>query len=121
MRPKRRRKTRRRHLWLVGRMVPLYVDVRSVSKPVRLEGRDRYRCEAEIRVTEGGREKVTRARLTVCHPRGWMGVFAGFVYELDTRRYPTFERRAEWARQRVLDEFPDDRLISVFLLGTGSV
>jgi hypothetical protein len=121
MRSRRRRRHRRRHLWLVGRTVPVYVDVRSTSKPQQGDDRDLYINDVEITITEGDQTKVCPARLTVCHPRGWMGVFAGFIYEIDTRRYPTFEARAECARRRALDEFPEDELISVLLLGTGRV
>ncbi len=58
--------------------------------------------------------------LTVHHPRGWMGVAAAFDFQLDSREYPTFDERAAKARLMTLDEFPDDELISVFLLGTGT-
>jgi hypothetical protein len=52
-----------------------------------------------------------------------MGVNAGFSYELDAAEYPTFEARAEQACLWTMEEFPsaDGELISVFLLGTGTV
>ena len=61
----------------------------------------------------------SRAQLTVHHPRGWMGVAAGFDYDIDPQEYPTFQERAECARRLALEEFPADELISVFLLGSG--
>jgi hypothetical protein len=63
--------------------------------------------------------KVCAARLTVHHPRGWMGVAAGFEYDVDATEYPTFDERAEYVHRQVLAEFPSDEIISVFLLGTG--
>jgi hypothetical protein len=50
-----------------------------------------------------------------------MGVEARFFYDLDSREFPTFEARAEQACLQVLQEFPSDEIISVFLLGTGEV
>jgi hypothetical protein len=97
----------------------LRVDVESTSKPVHDEEHGVYRCDAEIRIIEGTSRQVTRARLTVHHPRGWMGVSAGFSYDLDEREYPTFAARAEEACLRVVEEFPSDEIISVFMLGTG--
>jgi hypothetical protein len=101
----------------------LQVDVVSTSKPEEGPERHTYRCEAEIRIREGNHQRVDRARLLVKHPRGWMGVNAGFSYELDAAEYPTFEARAEQACLWTMEEFPsaDGELISVFLLGTGTV
>jgi hypothetical protein len=48
-----------------------------------------------------------------------MGVAAAFDFDIDGEEYPTFEARAARARSLTLDEFPEDQLISVFLLGTG--
>ena len=97
----------------------LRVDVESTSKPVHDEEHGVYKCDAEIRVVEGESRQVARARLSVHHPRGWMGVSAGFSYDLDAREFPTFAARAEEACLRVLKEFPSDEIISVFLLGSG--
>ena len=97
----------------------LRVDVESTSKPVHDEEHGVYKCDAEIRVAEGERSHVTKAHLSVHHPRGWMGVSAGFSYQLDEGEFPTFAARAEEACLRVLQEFPSDEIISVFLLGTG--
>ena len=102
-----------------GTIRRLRVDVESTSKPAHDEELSAYRCDAEIRVVEGESRHVTKARLAVHHPRGWMGVAAGFSYELDEREFPTFAARAEEACLRVLKEFPSDEIISVFLLGTG--
>ena len=97
----------------------LRVDVESTSKPVHDEEHGVYKCDAEIRVVEGESRQVTKARLSVHHPRGWMGVSAGFSYDLDEREFPTFAARAEEGCLRVLKEFPSDEIISVFLLGSG--
>ena len=105
----------------ISRIRRLRVDVQSTSKPAREEDQSVYRCDAEISVAEGDSRQVSKARLTVHHPRGWMGVSAGFSYDLDEREFPTFAARAEEACLRVLKEFPSDEIISVFLLGTGSV
>lgn len=94
------------------------VDVESIAKPEPESDRKTYRCDAEIRVSEGDHHQTCDAKLTVHHPRGWMGVEAGFIYELDVREFPTFEARAEAACLRVVSEFPADQIISVFLLGT---
>ncbi len=101
----------------------LQVDVVSTSKPEPGPDRHTYRCEADIRISEGDRRRVDRARLLVRHPSGWMGVNAGFEYHLDPAEYPTFEARAEQACLWTMEEFPseDGELISVFLLGTGAV
>jgi hypothetical protein len=48
-----------------------------------------------------------------------MGVSAAFDYDVDPRDHPTFEDRVAHVRSLVLAEFPEDELISVFLLGTG--
>ncbi len=58
-------------------------------------------------------------RIEIHHPRGWMGVAARFLYELDSRKYPSFGARAERARELALTRFPADKIISVALLGTG--
>ena len=101
----------------------LQVDVVSTSRPEPGPDRHTYRCEADIRIREGERLRVDHARLLVRHPSGWMGVNAGFGYELDAEAFPTFEARAEQACLWTMDEFPseDGELISVFLLGTGAV
>ena len=101
----------------MGSMRRLRVDVESTSKPEHQD--DVYKCDAEIRIVEGESRQVTKARLSVHHPRGWMGVSAGFTYDLDAREFPTFAARAEEACLRVMKEFPSDEIISVFLLGTG--
>lgn len=97
----------------------LRVDVASTSKPERGEAPDTFKCLATIRVAEGEEHHECPARLTVHHPRGWMGVDAGFHFEVDDREFPTFAARAEYACLQVLKEFPSDEIISVFLLGTG--
>jgi hypothetical protein len=97
----------------------LRVDVESTSKPERGEEPDIYRCLATIRVVEGNERHECSARLTVHHPRGWMGVEAGFYFEVDDREFLTFASRAEHACLQVVKEFPSDEIISVFLLGTG--
>ena len=102
-----------------GTIRKLRVDVESTSKPVHDEKQGVYKCDAEIRIVEAENRQVTRARLSVHHPRGWMGVSAGFTYALDEREFPTFAGRAEEACLRVIREFPSDEIISVFLLGTG--
>jgi hypothetical protein len=105
-----------------GDLRTLQVDVVSTSKPEPGPDRHTYRCDADIRIREGDHLQVDRARLLV-HPSGWMGVNAGFQYELDAATYPTFEARAEQACLWTIGEFPseDGELISVFLLGTGTV
>lgn len=97
----------------------LRVEVESTAKPEPAPQRSMYRCDADIRVSEGSQHTVCPARLTVHHPRAWMGVEARFVYDLDSREFPTFEARAEQACLQVVQEFPSDEIISVFLLGTG--
>ena len=97
----------------------LRVEVESTAKPEPGPEHDIYRCEAAIRVSEGGHRTACPARLTVHHPRAWMGVEARFIYDLDSREFPTFEARAEQACLQVVHEFPSDEIISVFLLGTG--
>ena len=97
----------------------LRVEVESTAKPEPGPDRNTYRCDADIRVTEGSQRKVCPARLTVKHPRAWMGVEARFSYDLDSREFPTFEARAEQACLQVVREFPSDQIISVFLLATG--
>ena len=97
----------------------LRVDVESTSKPERGEEPNTYRCLATIRVAEGEEHHECSARLTVHHPRGWMGVEAGFYFEVDDRELPTFAARAEYACLQAVKEFPSDQIISVFLLGTG--
>ena len=97
----------------------LYVDVESTAKPEPGAEPDTYRCEAAIRVSEGEQRTTCPARLTVHHPRAWMGVEARFFYDLDSREFPTFAARAEQACLQVVQEFPSDEIISVFLLGTG--
>ncbi len=95
------------------------VDVESTSKPEPGPERNTFRCLADIRISEEEEHHVCKARLTVHHPRGWMGVSAGFTYEVDGREFPTFAARAEQACLEVIKEFPSDEIISVFLLGTG--
>ena len=97
----------------------LRVDVESTSKPEPGPDRHTYKCLADIRVSEGEEHQVCKARLTVHHPRGWMGVSAGFTFEVDGREFPTFAARAEHACLQVMKEFPSDEIISVFLLGSG--
>lgn len=97
----------------------LRVDVESTSKPEPGSDRHTYKCLADIRVSEGEQHQVCKARLTVHHPRGWMGVSAGFTYEVDGREFPTFAARAEHACLQVMKEFPSDEIISVLLLGSG--
>ena len=99
------------------------VDVVSTSRPEPGPERHTYRCEADIQIREGNHRRFDKARLVVRHPSGWMGVNAGFSYELDPAEFPTFEARAEQACLWTMDEFPseDGELISVFLLGTGEV
>jgi hypothetical protein len=97
------------------------VDVVSISKPELGSEPDTYRCDAEVRISEGTDRRVEKARLAIQHPSGWMGVTAGFSYELDARVYPTFEARAEQACLWALEEFPSDEIISVFLLGSGTI
>lgn len=58
-------------------------------------------------------------RIEIHHPRGWMGAAARFLYELDSRTYPSFEARVERAHELALTRFPADKIISVALLGTG--
>ena len=101
----------------------LQVDVVSTSKPEPGPEPHTFRCEAEIRIREGEDRRVDKAKLLVRHKRGWMGVNAGFDYQLDAVEYPTFEARAEQACLWTLEEFPseDGELISVFLLGSGAV
>jgi hypothetical protein len=91
----------------------------KTSKPLPGPERHTYLCDADLRITEGDEVKVCAARLTVHHPRGWMGVAAGFEYDVDATEYPTFDERAEYVHRQVLAEFPSDEIISVFLLGTG--
>lgn len=95
------------------------VEVTSTSKPEPGPEKNTYRCDAAIRVSESGFRQVTHARLTVHHPRGWMGVSTEFRYDIDSREFPTFESRAEHATLATIEEFPTDEIISVFLLGTG--
>jgi hypothetical protein len=104
-----------------GTVRRLQVEVQSTAKPEPAPERNTYRCVAAIRVSEGSRNMTCPARLTVHHPRAWMGVEARFHYELDSREFPTFEARAEQACLQVVEEFPSDEIISVFLLGTGEV
>ena len=75
--------------------------------------------DVAVRVCEEGRVVLFRDRIEVHHPRGWMGVAARFLYEIDARDHPTFEDRAEHAHRLALSRFPADRMISVVLLGTG--
>ena len=96
----------------------LRVDVESTSKPERTEERNTFKCLATIRIAEGEEHCECPARLTVHHPRGWMGVAAGFRYEVDSREFLTFAARAEHVCLQVLKEFPSDDMISVCLLGT---
>lgn len=102
-----------------GHVRRLRVDVESVAKPERGEEPNTFKCLATIRVVEGEERHECPARLTVHHPRGWMGVEAGFHFEVDDREFPTFEARAEHACLQVVKEFPSNEIISVFLLGTG--
>jgi hypothetical protein len=97
------------------------VEVESTSKPEPGPERMTFKCDADIRISEGGEHQVCKARLTVHHPRGWMGVSAEFAYEVDCRQYPTFAARAEYACLQAVKEFPSDEIISVFLLGTGEI
>lgn len=99
----------------------LQVDIMSTSKPEPGPGPHTYRCDADVVVSEPGYRQVCRARITVHHPSGWMGVAAGFEYDLDHRVYPTFESRAEQACLWALEAFRSDEIISVLLLGTGAV
>jgi hypothetical protein len=99
----------------------LRVEVESTAKPEAGPEHNMYRCDASIRVSEGDQSTTCAARLTVHHPRAWMGVEARFFYDLDSREFPTFEARAEQACLQVVREFPSDEIISVFLLGTGEV
>ena len=102
-----------------GHIRRLRVDVESTSKPDRGEEPNTFKCLATIRVVEGEEHHQCSARLTVHHPRGWMGVEAGFLFEVDDREFPTFDARAEYACLQAVKEFPSDEIISVFLLGTG--
>lgn len=97
----------------------LHCEVRSVSRPVPGAENHVFVCDAVIRVAEGEDTTSFRARLSVHHPRGWMGVITAFDYECGDEDLPTFQERAAWACRRVLDEFPADAIVSVFLLGTG--
>lgn len=97
----------------------VHVEVESTSKPESGSRLHTYECDVAIRITDGDDTTVCTERLEVHHPRGWMGVRAGFEYDIDARDYPSFWTRAECARRRVLEEFPPDELVSVMLLGTG--
>ncbi len=97
----------------------VYVDVSTTSHPVPGAGKNTYECEADVRVTDGPDGRLYKTHLTIHHPRGWMGVEAGFVYLLDDVDFPTFGERADEAYRRSVAACSTDRLISVFLLGTG--
>jgi hypothetical protein len=95
------------------------VDVDSTSRPERVSHHRLYVSDVMVRVCEDDRALVFADRIEVHHPRGWMGVAARFLYEIDSRVYPTFEARAEHAHQLALSSFPANKMISVVLLGTG--
>ena len=95
------------------------VDVDSTSRPEPVSHHRLFVSDVVIRVSEDDRVSLFHDRIEIHHPRGWMGVAARFLYELDSRAYPSFEGRAERAHELALTRFPADRIISVALLGTG--
>jgi hypothetical protein len=78
-----------------------------------------FECDVDIRVSDGRDEKLYQTRLTIHHPRGWMGIEAGFAYNIDPREYPTFDERADIAYGRAVAALATDQLVSVAMLGTG--
>lgn len=107
--------------WAVqGGIRQVHVEVESTSKPEPEPGSDQhtYICDADIRVSEGSNQKLFKTRLIVLNPKGWTEVAAGFDYDIDSREYPSFEERADGARERALKEFASDELICAILLGT---
>ncbi len=94
-------------------------EVESTNRPTPGPESHTFTCDVVVRVFEGTEEARYHEAVTIHHPRGWMGVAAGFEYDLDDRLFPTFADRAEQVRTLVLREFPTEELISVFLLGTG--
>ena len=99
----------------------VHIQVEPTSKPEPEPGSDgrTYTCEADIRVSEGANEKLFRTRLVVLNPEGWLGMAPSFDYDIDSGEFPSFDERADHARERVLKEFPPGELLCVFLLGTG--
>lgn len=97
----------------------VFVDVHSVAHPRPGPRRHTYVTEVEARITEGVQSARRATTLTVHHPRGWMGIEAGFGYDIDDRWYPTFTDRAGHAYEQALAEVASTDLISVALLGTG--
>jgi hypothetical protein len=100
-------------------MCHLHAEVATTSKPRPGSRQHTCLCDADLHITEGDHTEVFHEALTIHHPRGWMGVSAAFDYDLDSRDHPSFEDRVSHVRSLVLAEFPEDELISVFLLGTG--
>ena len=97
----------------------LHVQVESTSEPEPEQGSDgrTYTCEANINVSEGVHTRLFRTRLVILNPEGWEGMAASFDYNIDSREYPTFEKRADLAREWALKEFPPGELLCVVLLG----
>jgi len=101
--------------WLLA----VKVDVDSTSRPEPVSHHRLFVSDVAVRVSEDDQAVLFHDRIEIHHPRGWMGVAARFLYELDARRYPSFKARAERAHELALTRFPADRIISVALLGTG--
>ncbi|MBK5267591.1 MAG: hypothetical protein JJE47_09180 [Acidimicrobiia bacterium] len=97
----------------------VFVDVESTSRPVPGPKRHMFECDVDIRVSDGWDEKLYQTKLTIHHPRGWMGIEAGFAYNIDPREYPTFDERADIAYGRAVAALATDQLVSVAMLGTG--
>lgn len=95
------------------------VDVYSVAHPQPGTRRHTFRVQVEARITEGPNSTRRATMLTVHHPRAWMGIEAGFCYDVDSRVYPTFEERAACAYREAITEISSEEMISVALLGTG--
>ena len=95
------------------------VDIDSKTRPEAVSQHRLFVSDVVIRVFEGEESLTFYDRIEIHHPRGWMGAAARFLYEVDDRRFPTFDERAAHARRRARAEFPPDKMISVVLLGSG--
>ena len=100
----------------------VHIEVYPTSEPEQEPGSDgrTYTYEANIHVTEGTEEKLFRTRLVVLAPDGCSGMKASFDYDMDSGQFPSFDERADYAREQALKEFPHGQLLCVFLLGIGN-
>ncbi|MDH3194612.1 MAG: hypothetical protein OEM40_09870, partial [Acidimicrobiia bacterium] len=95
------------------------VEVYSIAHPQPGPRRHTFRVQVEARIAEGDRSTRRATMVTVHHPRAWMGIEAGFGYDIDSRMYPTFEDRAACAFRHAIGEISSEEMISVALLGSG--